>query len=1152
MADFRQSSPLKPTAARIQNRYSLGAIVLVFWLAAVSAGQTVPSITSLSPSAGPVAASITINGSNFGDTQGTSAVTFNGTTATSITSWSASSITAIVPSAATSGNVVVTVGGSGSNGVNFTVIPNAFPGPISYAYDEMGRLIGATASTGDSARYNYDAVGNITSINRYSSSQLVLFSFAPKSGLVGTQVTIYGANFSLTAAQDTVSFNGTNASIVSASATQLVVTVPSGATSGPITVTAPLGSVASNSSFTVQTSSNAPTITSFTPSIAAVGAAISIAGTDFDPAPQNDRLFMNITAAYPSTSPPPTSTSMTATIPNATGSGHITLGTPGGIAVGSADLFIPPPSSGFTPSAVAFTGRTTLNSTTTVSLPNTTTLGLLLFDGIAGHSVSVSLSPQTASASNYQLYAPDGSALGSLTGCTAACYIRPQVLPVSGTYAVGITNATAAVTLYDATPVTASITPNGSSMNVNLPNPGQTARLTFVGTAGQQAAVRFTNINISTLVQVYLLNPDGTTLNYTSFASSTYPNGYTQGAVMLTQSGLHTILISPGFPITGSITASLSLQGGTRPLPARQAGSVLDPSSPLYANLVGLFVMNEGTGSTDLNLVDGQTAAFSGTGLPTWNTTDPSVAFAGGTSLNSYLNAGTDLNFDILPPSKMTVAAKLYLNTYADGGIAEKYYQGVGFGFYFDSNGSVHFQVGSMTVASYVQALATNRWIQVAVTWDGTVGSAANAHLFIDGVEQNKPTVSDFAGVPAYTAATNQPLYIGTDQMYHPSSFNGKMGYLAIYRGRMLSGTELSQLDSQVPVTPDLVGTITENGAPVTKTTTSSGQGVQLTFQAWYGQQVTVQLSNNTIGSVVVNLVEPNGTVLATTTSSAASFSVPTATLPMNGQYDVVVHPTGTTTGSITVALSVQGGFRPQGSVLDTSNPLSTNLAGLFIMNEATGTTDKNLVDNQTASFSGTSVPTWNTVDPSVVFNGGTSLNSYLNAGTDLTFDQLTPGKMTVLAKIYVNRPIAAAGVAEKNDGNSINSGFAFGWNSSGALRLVVERSTDDMIVAAANGAVQAGQWIQVAFTWDGTQPGAASAHLFINSVEQTKATSHDGSGVVGYAYATNQPFRIGNASIDTPMYGSLNGRMVYLAVYKGRILTTTEMNQLDAQLPIH
>ncbi|SPF53176.1 hypothetical protein SBA4_5470018 [Candidatus Sulfopaludibacter sp. SbA4] len=44
--------------------------------------------------------------------------------------------------------------------------------------------------------------------------------------------------------------------------------------------------------------------------------------------------------------------------------------------------------------------------------------------------------------------------------------------------------------------------------------------------------------------------------------------------------------------------------------------------------------------------------------------------------------------------------------------------------------------------------------------------------------------------------------------------------------------------------------------------------------------------------------------------------------------------------------------------------------------------------------------------------------------------------------------------------------------------------------------------------------------------------------------------FRIGNASFD-PMNGSFNGKVAYLAVYKGRILTTAEMTQLDSRLPI-
>src|SRR5438477_11102778 len=83
------------------------------------------SITILNPTSGVVGTSVTISGANFGASQGTSTVTFNGIGATP-TSWSAASIVAPVPAGATTGNVVVTVGGVASNGVSFTV-PDAAP-----------------------------------------------------------------------------------------------------------------------------------------------------------------------------------------------------------------------------------------------------------------------------------------------------------------------------------------------------------------------------------------------------------------------------------------------------------------------------------------------------------------------------------------------------------------------------------------------------------------------------------------------------------------------------------------------------------------------------------------------------------------------------------------------------------------------------------------------------------------------------------------------------------------------------------------------------------------------------------------------------------------------------------------------------------------
>src|SRR5204862_259511 len=81
----------------------------------------------------------------------------------------------------------------------------------------------------------------------------------------------------------------------------------------------------------------------------------------------------------------------------------------------------------------------------------------------------------------------------------------------------------------------------------------------------------------------------------------------------------------------------------------------------------------------------------------------------------------------------------------------------------------------------------------------------------------------------------------------------------------------------------------------------------------------------------------------------------------------------------------------------------------------------------------------------------------------------------------------------------------------------------------------------------DGTVGTEAAAHLFLTGSELAKQGGNSGAGTPGYSWATSQPFRIGSAQFDVA--GSLNGRMAYLAVYKGRILTASELSSLDAQL---
>src|SRR4029078_5853106 len=103
------------------------------------------------------------------------------------------------------------------------------------------------------------------------------------------RVTIFGAGFDPIAAANVVSFTGASGAIESATSTQLVVVVPTGATTGPITVEATAGTATSASAFGILATDGVPTITGFNPAVGAAGSAFTIAGTNFAPVVVNDR-----------------------------------------------------------------------------------------------------------------------------------------------------------------------------------------------------------------------------------------------------------------------------------------------------------------------------------------------------------------------------------------------------------------------------------------------------------------------------------------------------------------------------------------------------------------------------------------------------------------------------------------------------------------------------------------------------------------------------------------------------------------------------------------------------------------------------------------------------------------------------------------------
>jgi YD repeat-containing protein len=210
---------------------------------------------------------------------------------------------------------------------------------VQYGYDSLGRIQSVIDQNGNAAHYSYDANGNIQSITRYPSTQVALLTFSPSTGSVGTKVTISGLNFSSNTTQDTVEFNGVAATILSASANQIVVTVPNGTVSG--SVSAPLGSATSLEPFIIRTNSNPPSISGFGPAIAAFGDSVTLTGTNFSTNTKEDLITVNgILAGVTNVA---SANSLLFRVPKAAVSGHVSLQTSYGSATSSADLYVPPP-----------------------------------------------------------------------------------------------------------------------------------------------------------------------------------------------------------------------------------------------------------------------------------------------------------------------------------------------------------------------------------------------------------------------------------------------------------------------------------------------------------------------------------------------------------------------------------------------------------------------------------------------------------------------------------------------------------------------------------------------------------------------------------------------------------------------------------------
>jgi IPT/TIG domain len=244
-----------------------------------------PTISSFSPTSGPVGTIVTVNGTNF---TGTTAVKFNNTNA-SFQVLGPTQLRAAVPVGATTGKISVTnPSGTGQSATDFTVTGGAGAPTVS--------------------------------------------SFSPTSGPVGTIVTVYGSGFS---GVISVKFNGTSAPFQVSSPTRLYTQVPGGATTGPISVTTSAGTGSSATNFTViGGGGGTPVVSSFSPTSGPAGTIVTVYGSGFT---GTTAVKFNGTSAQFLVA---SSTKLYARVPTGATTGKISVTTPGGTGTSATNFTV--------------------------------------------------------------------------------------------------------------------------------------------------------------------------------------------------------------------------------------------------------------------------------------------------------------------------------------------------------------------------------------------------------------------------------------------------------------------------------------------------------------------------------------------------------------------------------------------------------------------------------------------------------------------------------------------------------------------------------------------------------------------------------------------------------------------------------------------
>lgn len=841
---------------------------------------------------------------------------------------------------------------------------------ISYVYDNLGRLLAVIDPATDTVVYAYDAVGNLTGITRQTSATLAIFQFTPSSGPVGTSVTIYGTGFSATPASNTVKFNGTTATVATASTTVLTTTVPAGATTGTISVTVAAVTATSAASFTIGTGA-APTLSSFSPAVASYGATVTLTGTNYDTTLINNRVAFTAAIGAVATA---TTTTITVPVPGSAQTGLIAVSTTQGKATSAQEFFVAPP--GVVAADIQYTGRITVNgSTVATSITTANKNGLMVFDGMAGQRLSIGLSSATITQFAVSVYRPDGGTLTTpVSYNTTGGGLDLPVLPMAGTYTIfldPVSTYTGNVTVTLSTEVLGNITPGGAAVPVTISRVGQNARYFFTGTAGNTVSLQLSSVTI-TSGYVTLIKPDGSVLaGPTSFS--------TAGGVIDTQvlptSGTYALLVDPSTTYTGNVTLTLyntadvtgtiTIDGSTvtptLTVPGQRARYTFTGTAGQWVTL-GLSSVSLTSSTVSMLKPDG-TTLVSTTISTAGGSLDPTTALPTTGTYTIVVDPGSTYTGSMT----LTLSAALTGSITLDGASVPISLTRVGQTARYTFSGSsgqwVSLGLTSVTLTTTTVSLLKPDGTTLASTSVGTAGggleppstlpTTGTYTIIVDpsGIYTGNITLtlmSYFSGTLNLdgTATTATIATVGQNARYTFSGTAGQwmsLGMTAVtltsttvslykpdgtYLAAMSVGATGGSLDlsSALPTTgtytltvnpvaaytgnmtltlsSEVTGSVTINAAATPITIGRAGQNARYTFSGTAGQATTIRITGNTLGQVNLNLYRPDGSWLTGGGGSTASWNLSAGTLPTTGTYTITLNPSTTATGSLNLQVT--------------------------------------------------------------------------------------------------------------------------------------------------------------------------------------------------------------------------------------------------------